>query len=87
MDCGSSWSSLISLFAPNEAEKINKFIFFIDKKRALLSICLQHAMIRHFLRQNHNSFGITHLLTHLLTHLFTHSLTHLLTYLLTHSLT
>ena len=53
------WTSLLALFSANEIEKINKFIFFIDKKRAFLSICMQHALIRNFLQHNYSNYGMT----------------------------
>lgn len=49
---------LLNLLSVKEKEKVMKFYFDDDKKRSLLSVYLQKALVRHFLKIDSNSFVI-----------------------------
>ena len=49
---------LLDLLSHKEREKVTKFYFDDDKKRSLLSVYLQKALVRHFLKIDEDNFVI-----------------------------
>ena len=49
------WNNYLSIINKEDKERVLKFRFFDDQKRALLSVYLQHALVRQHVRATNDS--------------------------------
>ena len=55
----SEWSTYLGLLDQKDQNKVTSFLFSADKRRALISVLIQNAIIREFLRiETNNDFFI-----------------------------